>query len=111
MGLAPIGARVAEHDHGGAWIEFVCDLAQKLEPDSTVVGIAGDVGDAAFGGDPLGDGAEVALVFEDLGDLGDPLNEDEAAKFSERECVERMKDGEKEDAAPRSTEVTTSHRT
>ena len=55
VGLAAVGAGVAEDDHGRARVELVGDLAEELEPDPAVVGVAGDVGDAALAGDPLGD--------------------------------------------------------
>ena len=95
--LAAVGAGVAEHDHGRARVEVVGDLGQELEPDAAVVGVAGDVGDAALAGDLLGDDGEVALVLEDVGHLGDPLDEDEAAQFAER-VVEGVEDREEEDA-------------
>ena len=97
VGLAAVGAGVAEHDHGRARVELVGDLGQELEPDAAVVGVAGDVGDAALAGDPLGDDGEVALVLEDVGHLGDPLDEDEAAQFAER-VVQGVQDREEEDA-------------
>src|SRR6202012_3694980 len=45
--LAAVGAGVAEHDHGRPRVEVFGDLGQELEPDAAVVGVGGDVGDAA----------------------------------------------------------------
>src|SRR5215208_2758317 len=95
--LAAVRARVAEHDHRGARAEVVDDLLQELEPHAPVIGIARDVGDAALAADSVRDGAEVALALEDLRDLGDPLDEDEAPQLPER-VVERVQDGEEEHA-------------
>src|SRR6185503_13878312 len=84
VGVAPVRPRVAEDDHGRAGVEVGGDLLEELEPDPAVVGVAGDVGDAAVLADPLADLAEVALALERLGDLADSLDEDEAAELAER---------------------------
>ena len=47
----PVGAGVAEHDHGGARVQVVLDLGQELPPHAPVVGVAGDVGNAGVAGD------------------------------------------------------------
>ena len=48
--LAAVGAGVAEDDHRRARVEVLGDLLEELEPDAAVVGVAGDVGDAALAG-------------------------------------------------------------
>src|SRR5437016_14115001 len=83
VGLAAVGAGIAEHDPRRARAEVVDDLLEELEPHPSVVGVAGDVGDAAFAADPVRDRAEVALSFEHLRDLRDPLDEYEAAELAE----------------------------
>src|SRR6202042_1044938 len=69
--LAAVGAGGPRNGQGRARVEVFGDLGQELEPDAAVVGVAGDVGDAALAGDLLGDDGEVALVLEDVGDLAD----------------------------------------
>src|SRR3984957_2528835 len=93
--VAPVGARVAEHDHGRARVQVVLDLRQELRPNAAVVGVAGDVSYAGVAGDLLADGFEVALVFEDVGDLGDPLDEHERAHLAKR-VVQRVQHRQEE---------------
>src|SRR3954471_24928474 len=72
-----VGARVAEHDHGGTRVQVVLDELLELAPHAPVVGVARDVRDAGVAADGLADRLEVALLLEDVGDLGDALDEDE----------------------------------
>src|SRR3954452_18732104 len=75
--VAAVGARVAEHDHGGTRVQVVLDELLELAPHAPVVGVARDVRDAGVAADGLADCLEVALLLEDVGDLGDALDEDE----------------------------------
>ena len=93
--LAAVGARIAEHDDRGPRVQVVLDQRAKLAPDAPVVGVAADVGDARVLADRRVDGLEVAFLLEDVGDLADPLDEDERAHLAER-VVHRVHDREEE---------------
>src|SRR4051812_42221548 len=95
--IAAVGARVAEHDHGGAGVQVVLDELLELAPHAAVVGVARDVGDAGVAADRLADRLEVALLLEDVGDLGDALDEDERAHLAKR-VVQRVQHAEEEHA-------------
>src|ERR671923_138599 len=83
VGLTPVRARIAQDNRRRAGPQVVDDLLEELEPDSTIVRVAGHVGDAALAADPLRDGAEVALTLEHLRHLGDPFDEHEAPQLAE----------------------------
>src|SRR3954451_23736563 len=72
--VAPVRARVAEHDDGRTRVQLVLDLLAELGPDPAVVRVAGDVGDAGVAPYRLADRLEVALALEDIGHLADVLD-------------------------------------
>ena len=51
--VAPVGARVTEHDDRRARVQVVLDQLAELGPDAPVVGVAADVGDAGVPRDRL----------------------------------------------------------
>src|SRR6478752_4614468 len=73
--VAAVGAGVAEDDHGRARVQVVLDHLQELAPHAAVVGVAAHVGHAGVLGDRVRDRLERALAVEDVGDLGDALDE------------------------------------
>ena len=93
---APVSARVAEHDDGCARVKLVLNLLEQLAPDSAIVGVARDVGDASVARNRFADGFEVALTLKYFGHFTDALNEDERAHLAER-VVQRMHHREEED--------------